>query len=195
MDPKIKESLKNLLVNQRKIPFRLWRDVLWLQEDEKLGIDRQGRIHWKEKNVPKKKEERISSWKGFFIKKRGPWDEKWMNNHINDYLLLVNKETITARKIVKCNNAEIRSILLVDYGFQKFIEEMKGRIIHKDGDSELISLSMKNNDEEFKAVKVKDSSTGTIYILRVPPTVKRCREAIAWTFGMEEDEYNPLIET
>ena len=38
-------------------------------------------------------------------------------------------------------------------------------------------------------VKVKDSTTGEIYLLRVPPTMKTCKEAVAWTFGMTAEEY------
>jgi hypothetical protein len=32
-------------------------------------------------------------------------------------------------------------------------------------------------------------------MLRVPPTMKRAREAVAWTFGKTEAEYQPAIET
>lgn len=33
------------------------------------------------------------------------------------------------------------------------------------------------------------------YFLRVPPTVQTPREAVAWTFGVEAEEYEPAIET
>jgi hypothetical protein len=33
------------------------------------------------------------------------------------------------------------------------------------------------------------------YFLRVPPTMTRARQAIAWTFGLTEEEYEPLSET
>lgn len=33
------------------------------------------------------------------------------------------------------------------------------------------------------------------YYLCVPPTVKSCREAVSWTFGMEADDYSPSQET
>ena len=44
-------------------------------------------------------------------------------------------------------------------------------------------------------VKVQDFTTKEKYILRVPPHVRTCKEAIAWTFLMEESEYNPVIKT
>ena len=33
------------------------------------------------------------------------------------------------------------------------------------------------------------------YLLRVPPHMKTCKQAVAWTFGLEEIEYNPVKET
>jgi hypothetical protein len=33
------------------------------------------------------------------------------------------------------------------------------------------------------------------YWLRVPPRVRTCQEAVAWTFGVREAEYRPLVET
>ncbi|MGK4422445.1 DUF6745 domain-containing protein, partial [Klebsiella pneumoniae] len=33
------------------------------------------------------------------------------------------------------------------------------------------------------------------YMLRVPPTVRTCREAVAWTFGMTVDQWQPAMET
>jgi uncharacterized protein DUF6745 len=33
------------------------------------------------------------------------------------------------------------------------------------------------------------------YWLRVPPEVHTAREAVAWTFGLSADSYQPVIET
>jgi hypothetical protein len=32
-------------------------------------------------------------------------------------------------------------------------------------------------------------------MLRVPPEVTTCKEALAWTFGMSTEEYNPIKES
>lgn len=39
-------------------------------------------------------------------------------------------------------------------------------------------------------VKVKDS-TGT-YWLSVPPNMERAKQAVAWTYNMKEEEFNPI---
>jgi hypothetical protein len=47
---------------------------------------------------------------------------------------------------------------------------------------------------EIKDTPEPDGSTKR-YALRVPPTITRAREAVAWTFGMKEREYQPLKES
>jgi len=50
-------------------------------------------------------------------------------------------------------------------------------------------------DSDIAFLQVKDSSSGKIYFLKVPPDMRSLQEAKAWTFGLEEDEYDPTIET
>lgn len=33
------------------------------------------------------------------------------------------------------------------------------------------------------------------YFLRVPPTMKRARQAVAWTFDVPEDDYALVVQT
>jgi len=56
------------------------------------------------------------------------------------------------------------------------------------------------DDEPQKFVQVKNSTPerdGTFrdYFLRVDPDCDTAREAVAWTFGLAEDEYKPMKET
>ena len=68
-------------------------------------------------------------------------------------------------------------------------------MIHHKDDSELYRIHLGKSVEDIQIVKVKDSSTDKYYILRVPLTVSTCNEAIAWTFGLSGDEYDPAKET
>jgi len=43
-------------------------------------------------------------------------------------------------------------------------------------------------------VRVRDSSSEREYYLRVPPEIMRADEAVAWTFGLTEEEYQPEQE-
>jgi len=120
---------------------------------------------------------------------------------ISDYLLIFKQQDgrLKAREIATCRNADIRSWLLREYGIKRFFDEMNPKVIHKDGESELLKFEWSSEymgpfAEPLVMVKVIDSSTGEVYLLQVPPDVKTCREAVAWTFRMSEGEYRPRRE-
>jgi len=116
---------------------------------------------------------------------------------LRDYLLIIKlaEGNLQAREILNCNNQEIRRYLIENYGFEKFVRGVGGRTLHKDGESQLIRISATKLSEPIVVVKVKDASTDKTYLLRVPPTTKTCKAGIAWTFGLTEEEWNPVKET
>ncbi|MHA1987562.1 MAG: DUF6745 domain-containing protein [Promethearchaeota archaeon] len=59
----------------------------------------------------------------------------------------------------------------------------------------LIRVFVGGYKEPLTYVIVKDVSSKRNYMLRVPLEVAVCKEALAWTFGMSEEEYNPLKES
>lgn len=113
------------------------------------------------------------------------WEE---NIRIDDILLLI-KEDITPLEILQAKNAEVRRYLIKRIGYENLKSLGSVTVLHQDGTSELIEF----NKEKY--VKVKDSSTDREYLLYVPNNIKTCRAGIAWTFGLSEEEYKPLIET
>ena len=55
-------------------------------------------------------------------------------------------------------------------------------------------------DESIVMVEVVNSSpepdgTFNVYFLRVPPSTLTAKAGVAWTFGLNEDEYQPLQQT
>ena len=190
MEKKTKELLKTILENQNLIPWRVWRGILWLQDDESLGISRKKRFTWKDKFGTYE-----GNWQNFFRKAKGHWDENQIKRRLQDYLLFLKGNNLTAREVLSCRNVEIRSILLSQFGYQRLIQDLKAKILHQDGDSQLIEIGMGKHVEDIRLVKVRDSTTKKFYLLRVPPTIWSCKQALAWTFGMEEAEYNLIKET
>ncbi len=117
-------------------------------------------------------------------------------DRIKDYLLffkLVDK-TIQGQDIIKCKNITIRTYLINEYGAKKLFEELKAKTVDTDKSSKLLRLNLEGHDH-ILMVQVKDSTTGEKYLLSVPPNMKNCRQAIAWTFELEAHEYHPLKET
>jgi hypothetical protein len=108
-------------------------------------------------------------------------------------------ESITISEILAESNSELRRVLLERFGLERFLTEANPEVLDQDrdvgGERKLLRVPMEG-DEALVCVLVLCPSTGRRYILRVPPTMKSCRQAIAWTAGFDNpDDYRPLVET
>ena len=120
-----------------------------------------------------------------------------------DSRLVEKPETVLVKEIEDEENIELRRIKIQIYenahGVGSYIKESGAKIIDKNELGELYKKEIKD-DESIVMVKVLNSTqrkdgTKHEYFLRVPPTIKRVTEAIAWTFGMEAKHYSPIVET
>lgn len=129
--------------------------------------------------------------------------------------------TVELEWVTSERNQEVRRALLEIYGFEKFMQDVGAEVVAKDVYGELIQWEqrgevVRNHDfsatgivnlgpstfthtlilDRVRAVRVLNSSpepdgTYRTYILRVPAWIERPRQGIAWTFGLEESEYDP----
>jgi hypothetical protein len=191
MEPKTKSMIEELVKNEKMIPSRIWHSTLQI-DDGFLSVARNGHMLWRNSKGIQE-----VTLKTFFLKKfrKDYFNELAIRNTISDYLLFTKGKTLCARDIVKCRNAEIRKMLLLQYGYERFMKELQGKVVQKEGEHELIIVRWNKWEEPIKLVKVKDSTTGKFYVLRVPLSVKTCKEAVAWTFSMKEEDYFPEKET
>ena len=215
----LKTKLEELASKLHKIPDEFWvNDHLWFHEREdggddwdaeRLGFNRKGQIVWAfdsgcSCNL---------AWEGFDPTKCGTIEPKYFvlenfeknspfssvrsgktdpNNiekAVDQYLILV-ADVIDPKQVLTIENAEIRRYMIKRIGYENIKDSVQAEVIHKDGYNELLKFE---NGEKY--VKVKDSSTDREYLLYVEGKHKTCRSAIAWTFGLKEEEYNPIIET
>ena len=96
-------------------------------------------------------------------------------------------------------NVELRRVLIERYGLQRYLLDTGAEIRHHD---KFGSLYVKEiwNDEDIVMVHITNASPepdGEFrnYFLRVPPNMRTAREAVAWTFGMNPEDYDPLEES
>ena len=108
-------------------------------------------------------------------------------------------ETLTTREIGDEPNAEVRRVMLERFGFERFMRASGARVVQQDdygklwrrdlvGDEPLVMVEVENSTPE------PDGSTKT-YMLRVPPTIRTARGAVAWSFGYGSRAYAPAVET
>lgn len=128
----------------------------------------------------------------------------WHGVEVPEFVIM-KPETITIDHIEKESNAEVRRVMVERFGLERFIKESGAKVIHKDkdpmnGDQRILYRKEVEGDESIVMVQVKNSTPepdGSIkdYFIRVPPTITKAGEAVAWTFGLKEEEYRPLVQT
>jgi len=95
-------------------------------------------------------------------------------------------------------------LALATRGLERLVGE-RGRVVDTDLDSHgeprrLWRIDDSRGEELLVAVEVANSTPDAdgsrrIYFLRVPPGIRSCRAAVAWTFGIDADGYEPAVET
>lgn len=100
-------------------------------------------------------------------------------------------------------NQEIRRAWLEAYGLESALRELRGagqaQVRHKTAIPPRrlweISTIVDVDEEHPRYVEVTCPSTDRRYFLRVPPSVKTCEEAVAWTFSMAPEQYATAEES
>jgi hypothetical protein len=106
---------------------------------------------------------------------------------------------LDAAEIMGERNAEIRRVMIERFGYERLLDQLQADILDRDmdagGERRLLRVEIPG-DEPLVCVSVSCPSTGHRFVLRVPPTMRSCRQAIAWTAGFDDPElYRPAVET
>lgn len=108
-------------------------------------------------------------------------------------------ETLTHTEILAERNAELRRVMIERFGYERLFETAGAEELDRDrdagGERRLLRIEIPN-DEALVCVSVRCPSTGHQFVLRVPPAMTTCRQAVAWTAGFDDpDAYRPARET
>lgn len=123
---------------------------------------------------------------------RNDYDEIGWDGLFKDIVLcakLREQMEIALPDVMEANDQELKQRALKEYGYERFVADSDAKTLHQDGDNWLLGIG------DMRLLSLKDSSTDRRYLLRVPDHIQRTREGVAWTFGLEENEYRPLVET
>jgi hypothetical protein len=95
------------------------------------------------------------------------------------------------------HNAEQRRAAAEIIGWPRVFERFGARTVDKDRDpeiGELVEMRLTFAAEMTRYLKVR-CGTGREFVLSVPPEMRTARQANAWTYGLEPDEYQPEVRT
>ena len=167
----------------------LW--LFWVTLDEVVAVPRP----------------RVSSERGQLHREGGPAVE-WSGGaryffhrgvEVPEHVVL-RPDAIDLREIFLARNVELRRILIERYGSGRFLEAAHARLVDEDPRVGALYRHDMDGDEPIVMVKVRNSTpepdgSTKDYWLRVPPNTRTARQAVAWTFALDEGAYAPVAET
>jgi hypothetical protein len=102
----------------------------------------------------------------------------------------------------------VRRVMIERYGIQRFLQDLGGRLIHRDSTGTLYRVPtdprLDRRSWRFggpvtlvEVLSKTPEADGRCrsYFLRVPPECETARAAVAWSFGLDGADYQPAIET
>jgi hypothetical protein len=107
-------------------------------------------------------------------------------------------DRLLARRIVAIDNPARRVVALQAMGVDRVAAALRLRPVHADSFGRLFHFGDRLDPSAFVAVRDRavEADGATIeHWICVPPHMATAREAVAWTFGMNEHEYRPMRET
>ena len=115
-----------------------------------------------------------------------------------DGRIAFHPDRIAPSEVLVETNAERRRVLLERIGLDRFMDEADVQVLDEDRDPgglrRLFRVPLPG-DEDLVCVMVHCPSTSGRYLLRVPPAMKTCHQAVAWTAGFDDPSlYRPLVE-
>ncbi len=111
---------------------------------------------------------------------------------------VLHPEKITPQRILAEDNAETRRGMIERYGgWDRFMQDVHPEVLDTDGQNQLVRIPVEvDGQSPFIALKLRCSSTGRLYVLRVAPWAQKVKEALAWTFELRKArDYRLQAET
>ena len=108
--------------------------------------------------------------------------------------------TLTAAQIISERDIEVRRTMISRFGEVRFLLESGSAEVDRDERYGTLFSQKLEMDEPLVMVKVTNSTpepdgTHKEYFLRVPPHISTAKDAVAWTFEFDRDDYDPSIES
>lgn len=109
--------------------------------------------------------------------------------------LILHPEQLTKEDWLQERNLEVRRSMQERLGHDRFMEVVEGICIDQGMRGELIEVELGTDPEQLvHYVHVKGTSTERPYYVRVPLSIRRADEAVAWTFDLDEQD-QPMPRT
>lgn len=121
------------------------------------------------------------------------WKRYAWHGVLVDEDIILHPEKITLDRIRAEQNVEMARVLTDRYGRDRYVSDLGLEPVHEDAFGKLYRATQGETDIWF--VRVEDKSTDHVFFLEVPPDCETAHAAVAWTFGLTPETYNPAAES
>lgn len=104
---------------------------------------------------------------------------------VDKEIILTPSDELDCNLIVTTKNAEIRRELVRKIGVERIYDQLGGKVIDSQGDYELVTLNLGDNNPR-PYLKMVNPSIDTIHIEGVPPGTQTVVDALAWRNGLDQ---------
>jgi hypothetical protein len=170
------------LLNEMVSGFRFGQKEAWLvRKPLRLERDERGRLH---------------STEGMCLQYPNGWGfYAWHGVRVPEQIIL-HPERFAKEDWRSERNLEIRRAIQERLGPDRFVALMGAVCLDQSNRGTLVEVDLGIDPAKVAHyVQVQDSSTERQYYLRVPPEIWSADEAVAWTFGLDGQDYRPTQET
>ncbi len=129
----------------------------------------------------------------------GAPDYAWKGRRVPQRVIMA-PETIAPEEIDSLTqNAEVRRAIIERLGPERYLAGADAHMLHADETGKLWVKRFRDGGiwavvEVVNGTPDPDGSRRTYY-LRVPPDMTTARQAVAWTYGLDEAEYAAVVRT
>ncbi len=116
----------------------------------------------------------------------------YKNIHVTKQVIM-RSQTLTAKQILQQRSIEVRRAMIERYGIERLLREVHAKKLDESAQGTLYRLEFPG--DELTVVEVVCPSTGRKYFLCVPWWFQTVRQAVAWTFDLSAEQYQPITET
>jgi hypothetical protein len=114
--------------------------------------------------------------------------------------VIADPETLDPATVLLEPNVEVRRVMIERIGYQRLFRGLRMKPVAKDKTGRLWRVDLPFPDEPIVVVEVENATkerdgSRKRYFLRVPPDIRTACDAVAWTFGIGPDNYQPSVQT
>ena len=164
-----KEKLETFLLWNRCCPFVLFN------EDTVYVSKKPEELHFNDNQV-------LHNDAGMSVRYADDWGIWTFNGVSVDEQIIMKPETQTIEQIREEQNEEVKRIRIERYGWDRYFDKIGAKLVDSrsngvEGNKEYLFTS---EQDGMTALMCICPSTGKEFVLEVPPTTKKCKEAQTW---------------